>query len=93
MRLLKYQNKKESHDITLNLNTYIDNIHVFLDPAIEKNGILKQLKKKRIIKEITGYIFYNNTNIPIATLNIGILRKYDAIGVKKFLENIGGMNH
>ena len=36
---LKYQNKKESHDITLNLNTYIDNIHVFLDPAIEKNGI------------------------------------------------------
>ena len=58
---LKYQNKKESHDITLNLNTYIDNIHVFLDPAIEKNGILKQLKKKRIIKEITGYIFYNNS--------------------------------
>ena len=46
---LKYQNKKESHDITLNLNTYIDNIHVFLDPAIEKNGILKQLKKNSLI--------------------------------------------
>ena len=83
---LKYENKKESHDITLDLkDVYIDNSKVFLDPFIKQNGIYKALKKARIIREICGFINYNNIDVPIAILNMGILRKYDYDGVNNYL--------
>ena len=86
---LKYENDTESHDITLNLeDVYLDNNKVFLDPYIKNNGLLKVLKKKKIIKEINGCINYNYTNVPIAILNMGILKKYDFDGVRKYLDRI-----
>ena len=54
---LKYQNKKESHDITLNLNTYIDNIHVFLDPAIDNILGIGEVKKKELLKKLLVIFF------------------------------------
>ena len=42
---LKYKNKNEEHDLTINLeDAFIDAGHVFLDPVVKTNGILKELK-------------------------------------------------
>lgn len=92
---LKYKNKDEEHDLTINLDdTFLDSGHVFLDPTIKTNGILKEIKKKKIIKEICGFLNYQYVDIPIAILNMGILRKYDNAGVDKhFLKVTGGESH
>lgn len=83
---LRYENKTECHDITLDLKDfYLDDGSVFLDPFILKNGLIRVLKKARIIKEITGMAFYNYVEVPIAKLNMGKLRDYDSYGVKKHL--------
>lgn len=83
---LRYENKSESHEITINLeDSYIDDGKVFLDPFILKNGFTHVLKKYRIIKDITGMGFYNYIEIPIAKLNMGKLREFDNYGVKKHL--------
>ena len=53
---LKYENNKESHDITINLeDTYLDKGKVFLDPFIKNNGLMKVLRKNRIIKDIINW--------------------------------------
>lgn len=49
--------------------------------------MLKQLKKTRIIREFCGSIYDNYIEIPVAILNMGILKKYDSKGVKQFLYN------
>ena len=86
---LSYINNKERHDLTINLeDVYLDDGRVFLDPVVKKDGILKELKKKRIIKDICGVINYNYMDIPIATLNMGILRKYDNMGVNNYLQKV-----
>lgn len=86
---LRYENHVECHDITLNLtDVYLDKGKVILDPFINKNGLLKVLKKNRIIKEICGTINYNYVDVPVAILNMGILRTYDYDGVNKHLERI-----
>ncbi len=88
---LKCQNKNEEHDLTINLeDAFINDGHVFLDPKVKNNGVLKELKKKRIIKDICGVINYQYVDIPIATLNMGILRKYDNEGVNKHLIKVTG---
>ena len=86
---LSYINNKERHDLTINLeDVYLDDGRVFLDPVVKKDGILKKLKKKRIIKDICGVINYNYKDIPIAILNMGILRKYDNAGVNNHLQKV-----
>lgn len=86
---LKYENSAESHDITLDLkDVYLDDGKVILDPFIEKNGLLKQLKKARILKEICGSFNYNYVEVPVAILNMGILRTYDYDGVSKHLSKV-----
>lgn len=93
---LKCQNKNEEHDLTINLeDAFINDGHVFLDPKVKNNGVLKELKKKRIIKDICGVINYQYVDIPIASLNMGVLRKYDNEGVNKHLLKImsGDANH
>lgn len=80
-------NKNEKHNITLNLkDEYIEDGRVFLDPLIKDNGVLKELIKLKIIREVCSVINYNYVDIPIATFNIGILRKYDPEGVEKHFQ-------
>ena len=84
---LRYENKTEGHDITVDVkDLFIDDGSVFLDPAIEKNGVLKELKRYRVIKEFVGIINYNYVDLPVVKLNIGILRKFDLNGVNKHLD-------
>lgn len=78
--------------MTINIAVYLDNGHVFINPIIKQKGLLKELKKKRIIKEINDSIFYNNMDIPIATLNMGIIRKYDNKGVNNHFNKVRGNN-
>lgn len=86
---MKYENKKESKDITLDLkDVYLDKGKVFIDPFIKNNGFLKALRKNRIIRDVCGVINYNYIDIPIATLNMGILRQYDNNGVEKHLKEV-----
>ena len=67
---------------------YIDRDKVILDPTLKDNGILKALKKCRIVRDIVGYINYNYVDLPIAILNMGILKKYDCDGVIKHFEKV-----
>ena len=86
---LKYSNINESHDITINLSDfYLEDGKVFLDPAIKNNGILHELIKKKIIKEISSSVNYNYVDIPIATINLGVLSKYDLVGLKKHISKV-----
>ena len=55
---------------------------------IKENGILKALKKSRILRQIDGTLCYNYKLIPIALLNNGILRTYDYSGVLEHMEII-----
>lgn len=86
---LTISNKKQEIEITIDLNdAYLDKGHVFLDPEIKENGILKALKKSRILRQIDGTLCYNYKLIPIALLNNGILRTYDYSGVLEHMEII-----
>lgn len=86
---LIYENDKESHDITLELSDlYLENGKVFLDPFINNNGLMKQLKKARIIRDLCGIANYNYIDIPVARLNMGILREYDLKGVLNHIERV-----
>lgn len=88
---IKLKNKNEEHNLTLDLkDEYLEQGRVFLDPLIKNNGVLKELIKLRIIREVCSVINYNYVDIPIATLNIGILRKYDNDGVEKHFEIVNG---
>lgn len=83
---IRCENKTRCFDITINLkNSFLDKDKVFLDPFVIQNGLINVLKKNRIIKTITGVTTYNNVSIPIAKLNMGILKSYDKDGVMKYL--------
>lgn len=86
---LSLRNKNDIKEITINLNdAYLDKGHIFLDPNVKDNGILKSLKKSRIIKKITGMSYYDYVAIPIVIVNMGILKQYDYKGVIKYMEII-----
>lgn len=85
---LKYENKNESHELTINLeDAYLEDGNIFLDPIVMKNGFLNALKKQKVIKEIKGMFNYNYVEIPVVKLNIGKLRELDYIGVSKHFED------
>lgn len=86
---LTISNKKQEIEVTIDLkDAYLDNGHVFLDPEIKDNGILKALKKSRILRQIDGTLCYDYKLIPVALLNNGILRTYDYSGVLEHMEII-----
>lgn len=81
--------KKRTYEISLDLkDAYLEERHIFLNPEVEKNGLLKVLKKNRIIKNIDGVLYYNYNSIPIAMLNTGILRSYDKTGTIESLNKL-----
>ena len=83
------ENKKSIKEIIIDLNdAYLDNGHLFLDPETKDNGILQVLRKARIIRCITGISYYNYISVPIALVNMGILRKYDYKGTSEYLNII-----
>lgn len=84
---LSLRNKNDTKEMTIDLNdVYLDKGHIFLDPNVKDNGILKVLKKSRIIKNITGMSYYDYVAVPIAIVNMGILRQYDYKGVIEHLD-------
>ena len=47
---LTISNKNQEIEVTADLSdAYLDKGHVFLDPDVKDNGILKALKKSRIL--------------------------------------------
>jgi hypothetical protein len=92
---LKIENKTECHDITLDLkDAYLENGHILLDPIVTRNGLMKILKKTRIIRSVCGLMNYGYVPVPVAKVNMGILKQYDLNGVTKHLETISkGVNH
>lgn len=86
---LTISNRKEIKEITIDLDdAYLKDGHIFLNPEVKDNGILKTLKKSRIIREIDGTLCYDYTMIPIALTNNGILKTYDYSGVLNYLDFI-----
>ena len=90
---LTISNKNQEIEVTEDLSdAYLDKGHVFLDPDVKDNGILKALKKSRILKQIDGTLCYDYKLIPVALLNNGILRSYDYSGVLEHLETLSLCN-
>lgn len=85
MKLI-YTNHDEMYEITLDLpDIYLEDGKVFLDPECKKNGVLKALKKTRIIREICEIFNYNYVDIMVVKVNLGVLRKYDNKGVNEYM--------
>lgn len=83
------ENKNTLKEITIDLpDLYLEKGHIFLNPDVKDNGILQLLKKTRIIRNITGISYYNYISIPVALINMGIIRKYDFKGTTEYLNNI-----
>ena len=86
------ENKKKKLNITIDVPDFcMRSGSIFLEPNIIENGILKVIRKARIIKDISGMIFHDNQEVPIATLNIGKLREYDSIGVSNYINKYHDM--
>lgn len=87
---LSLKNKKNIIEVTINLkDAYLDKYHIFLDPDIKDNGLLKVLKKSRIIKNVIGMSYYDYVSVPIAIVNTGILKSYDYNGMNNYLTMLG----
>ena len=85
---MKLENKKENHDITINFDDlFFNKDDVLLDPVVIQNGLLKVLKKNRIIRYVCGSTNYGYTALPIVKLNMGILKQYDYNGVIKYINS------
>lgn len=86
-------NRNGEYEITINLkDLYLDDGRAFLNPDVKKNGLLKELRKKRIIKEIHGTVYHDSREILIVSFNMGILRSYDNSGMNKHLNQVCGFN-
>ena len=89
---LTCSNKNGDYNITINIEElYLDQGKAFLNPDVKRNGLLKELKKKRIIREICGITYYNSKEILIASFNMGILRCYDNAGMNNYVCQINGI--
>ena len=61
---LTISNKNQEIEVTADLSdAYLDKGHVFLDPDVKDNGILKALKKSRILKQIDGTLCYDYSGV------------------------------
>ena len=88
---LKIKSKNKEIEITTDLSDlYCDKEHIFINPDVNNNGLINTLKKYKIIREVVGVTTYNYHSILIATLNMGVLRKYDFNGVSEFISNLRG---
>lgn len=86
---INLENKHENYEVTIDIpDVCLYDGNILLDPAIINSGILNVLKKIKIIKSIVSVINYNYVDIPVATLNMGKLREYDAVGVKNHFEKL-----
>lgn len=68
-------NKNKEIEVTFNLSDiFLSRDKMLINPLFKnKIGILK---KNRIIRDVEGFIMYNDEDIPVASFNFGILRKY-----------------
>ena len=79
---LTISNKNQEIEVTEDLSdAYLDKGHVFLDPDVKDNGILKALKKSRILLISEFYICVKHIfrvivlGIKVATLKIETIIK------------------
>lgn len=87
---LMYGTENDKKNITLDLKKiYLTSDKVAINPEIVKNNLFHLLIKEKIIKNIVSSINYKGSEIPICSINLGILRKYDLVGVNKYLKRRG----
>ena len=82
------ENKNNKNIITLNVpNIKIDYSIAVINPVMANQGIIRILKKQRIIKNVVSTIDYDNALTPLVKINIGKLKDYDPIGVRNYQDN------
>lgn len=82
------ENKKNKNIITLNVpNIKIGYSIAVINPVMANQGIIRILKKQRIIKNVISTINYNNALTPLVKINIGKLKEYDSSGVRNYQDN------
>ena len=64
---------------------------MLIDPFVVQNGLIRVLKKAKVIREIIGITNYGTVEVPVAKINMGKLREFDKLGVKKYLEERMGV--
>ena len=68
---------------------YMEKNEIVIDPILIHNGLFHILIKEKIINDIAGEIDFKGTILPICTLNMNVLRKYDFAGVNIFMKRKG----
>ena len=82
------ENNKKKNMITLSVpNIKIGYSIAVINPVIANQGIIRILKKQRIIKNVVSTIDYDNALTPVVKINIGKLKDYDPIGVRNYQDN------
>ena len=86
---LRLKNKNNVYEITQYLpDAFIGTDDVLISPEMEELGIIRLLKKERIIRKIISVYNYNYVSFPVAKLNMGKLREYDLNGVLSYQETL-----
>lgn len=86
---LYLKNKKQNKEITIDIpDLAIGSDLVMIDPNMADNGIIRLLKKNRIIRSVVSTINYNYLTIPLVKMNMGKLKEYDLVGTRNYQETI-----
>lgn len=83
--LLKLENKNQHKILTISVpNMNVGYGVAIINPELANNGIIRILKKHRIIKNVISTIDYGKSLAPLVKVNMGKLREYDVHGVEKY---------
>lgn len=86
---LHLKGKRENKEITIDIpDLAICSDLVMIDPIMADNGIIRLLKKNKIIKNVVSTITYNYLTIPLVKMNMGKLKEYDLVGTRHYQEII-----
>lgn len=86
---LKLKNKSNIYEVTQYLpDVEIGTGDILINPTMEELGIIRLLKKHRIIRKVISVINYDYASIPLVKINMGKLKEYDLSGVLAYQENL-----
>lgn len=82
---LKLESKNQNQVLTISVpKINIGYGIAIINPEMANNGIIRILKKHRIIKNVISTIDYGQSLAPLVKVNMGKLREYDMYGVDNY---------
>ena len=80
-------NKNELIELTVEVpDIPLSEGFILINPRNVDFGMVNLLKKYKIISKVTTVLNYKNIMIPVAKVNMGKLKDFDAKGIREFKE-------